>query len=189
MPPRRRRCCPHLTRRSIARRWRSRTRAAPWFTGSTAPSTPTRSATCWPSMWTRRRCCRPTTRRTGSTTSPTRWACRPSCSSATWRRPDKISSLAVGDPQIAAGVSDTFRIRQDASQDVHIEGLPIGTVGGILARTTLPLDGDVRSRFDCSAPISASCGAWRTSTNSSSRWTACACTCRNSAAKTTSRPG
>src|SRR5687767_1385932 len=46
----------------------------------------------------------------------------------------KISSLAVGDPQ-SEPVANTFRIRQDASQDVHIEGLPIGTVGGILART------------------------------------------------------
>jgi hypothetical protein len=53
----------------------------------------------------------------------------------------KVSSLAVGDPDTAPA-SETFRIRQDASQDVHIEGLPIGTVGGILAKTTLPLDGD-----------------------------------------------
>jgi mono/diheme cytochrome c family protein len=52
----------------------------------------------------------------------------------------KISSLAVGDPTIGAA-GETFRIRQDASQDIHIEGLPIGTVGGILAKTTLPLDG------------------------------------------------
>ncbi len=52
----------------------------------------------------------------------------------------KISSLAVGDPDIGAA-GETFRIRQDASQDIHIEGLPLGTVGGILARTTLPLDG------------------------------------------------
>ena len=52
----------------------------------------------------------------------------------------KISSLAVGDPTTGPA-GETFRIRQDASQDIHIEGLPIGTVGGILARTTLPLDG------------------------------------------------
>src|SRR5689334_13166462 len=52
----------------------------------------------------------------------------------------KISSLAVGDPASGAA-GETFRIRQDASQDIHIEGLPIGTVGGILAKTTLPLDG------------------------------------------------
>jgi hypothetical protein len=53
----------------------------------------------------------------------------------------KISSLAVGDPEIGPG-GETFRIRQDASQDTHIEGLPVGTVGGILAKTTLPLDGE-----------------------------------------------
>jgi mono/diheme cytochrome c family protein len=52
----------------------------------------------------------------------------------------KISSLAVGDPTIGPA-GETFRIRQDASQDTHIEGLPVGTVGGILAKTTLPLDG------------------------------------------------
>jgi hypothetical protein len=53
----------------------------------------------------------------------------------------KVSSLAVGDTEITPG-SETFRVRQDASQDVHIEGLPIGTVGGVLANITLPLDGE-----------------------------------------------
>src|SRR5262245_49509475 len=53
----------------------------------------------------------------------------------------KISALAVGDPDIGPA-SDTFRIRQDASQDIHLEEMPIGTVGGIMAKVTLPLDGD-----------------------------------------------
>jgi len=53
----------------------------------------------------------------------------------------KISALAVGDPESGPG-SQVFRVRQDASQDVHIEGLPIGTVGGLLAKTALPLDGE-----------------------------------------------
>src|SRR5262245_30967119 len=52
-----------------------------------------------------------------------------------------VSALAVGDPDIAPG-SETLRIRQDASQDIHLEGMPIGTVGGILANVTLPLDGE-----------------------------------------------
>ena len=53
----------------------------------------------------------------------------------------KVSALAVGDPD--SGVAgETFRVRQDASQDRHVEGLPIGTVGGMLAHTTLPLDGE-----------------------------------------------
>ena len=53
----------------------------------------------------------------------------------------KVSALAIGDPGIGVS-SQTFRIRQDASQDTHIEGLPIGTVGGILSKVTLPLDGE-----------------------------------------------
>jgi mono/diheme cytochrome c family protein len=54
---------------------------------------------------------------------------------------DKITSLAIGDPDTQTA-GQTFRIRQDASQDTHIEGLPLGTVGGILAKVTLPLDGE-----------------------------------------------
>jgi len=54
---------------------------------------------------------------------------------------DKITSLAVGDPETQTA-GQTFRIRQDASQDTHIEGLPVGTTGGILANVTLPLDGE-----------------------------------------------
>jgi cytochrome c553 len=53
----------------------------------------------------------------------------------------KIAAIAVGDPDITAG-SDTFRIRQDLSQDQHVEGLPIGTIGGTAVRYTFPLDGD-----------------------------------------------
>jgi mono/diheme cytochrome c family protein len=53
----------------------------------------------------------------------------------------KISALAVGDPTTGPA-GETFRVRQDASQDVHIEGLPLGTVGGLLAKVTLPLDGE-----------------------------------------------
>ena len=53
----------------------------------------------------------------------------------------RISALAVGDPTLGPGM-ETFLVRQDASQDQHIDGLPIGTVGGRLIRTTLPLDGD-----------------------------------------------
>jgi mono/diheme cytochrome c family protein len=52
-----------------------------------------------------------------------------------------ISSLAVGDPDTRPG-SQTIRIRQDASQDRHVEGLPLGTVGGALAKVNLPLDGE-----------------------------------------------
>ena len=53
----------------------------------------------------------------------------------------KISAVAVGDPRIATG-SDTYAVRQDLSQDVHLEGLPLGTVGGMRARHTFPVDGE-----------------------------------------------
>ncbi len=53
----------------------------------------------------------------------------------------KISSLATGDPDIGPA-GQTVRIRQDASQDRHIEGLPLGTVGGAVAKLNIPLDGE-----------------------------------------------
>jgi hypothetical protein len=53
----------------------------------------------------------------------------------------KIGALAVGDPKIAPG-SETWRIRQDLSQDQHVNGLPIGTAGGTMVRYNFPLDGE-----------------------------------------------
>ena len=38
--------------------------------------------------------------------------------------------------------SDTYRVRQDLSQNQHVEGLPLGTVGGLRVRHTFPLDGE-----------------------------------------------
>ena len=53
----------------------------------------------------------------------------------------KISAVAVGDPR--AGVNrDTYSARQDLSQDHHLEGLPLGTQGGLVATHTFPVDGD-----------------------------------------------
>ncbi|MEP7305595.1 MAG: DUF1592 domain-containing protein [Acidobacteriota bacterium] len=53
----------------------------------------------------------------------------------------RISALAVGDPDVAPG-SETFVLRQDYSQDQHVEGQPFGTVGGVLAQYTFPLDAE-----------------------------------------------
>ena len=36
----------------------------------------------------------------------------------------------------------TYRVRPDLSQDQHIEGLPLGTRGGILIHHTFPVDGE-----------------------------------------------
>src|SRR4029079_3912926 len=46
-----------------------------------------------------------------------------------------------GDPYMRAG-SQTYTVRQDLSQHQHIEGLPLGTVGGLRVRHNFPLDGD-----------------------------------------------
>jgi hypothetical protein len=55
----------------------------------------------------------------------------------------EIAALAVGDPTVGPAAR-TFRVRQDASQDVQVAGMPVGTVGGGLWRVVLPLDGEYR---------------------------------------------
>jgi len=58
---------------------------------------------------------------------------------------DRISALAVGDPETAAG-SHTYRVPGDQSQALHLEGLPLGTVGGLTARHIFPLSGEYEIR-------------------------------------------
>ncbi|HWF10954.1 MAG TPA: DUF1592 domain-containing protein, partial [Bryobacteraceae bacterium] len=53
----------------------------------------------------------------------------------------KISRLAVGDPATSP-IVETYRVRADISQDKHIEGLPLGTRGGVLIHHNFPLDGE-----------------------------------------------
>ena len=62
---------------------------------------------------------------------------------------ETISGLAVGDVHAATPVTETFNVRQDLSQNQHVEGLPLGTMGGTLIRHTFPVDGsyDVKVRF------------------------------------------
>ena len=55
---------------------------------------------------------------------------------------DRVSALAVGAP-VSPG-SDTYRVRQDRSQDQHIEGLPFGTVGGLVADHVFPVDAEYK---------------------------------------------
>jgi hypothetical protein len=55
----------------------------------------------------------------------------------------KISGLAVGDSKIPP-TTYTFRNRPDLSQDRHIEGLPLGTRGGILVKYNFPLNAEYR---------------------------------------------
>jgi hypothetical protein len=55
----------------------------------------------------------------------------------------RISALAIGDPK-APPTSEVYRVRQDASQSRHVDGLPLGTVGGFVLERNLPLDGEYR---------------------------------------------
>src|SRR5215467_7736236 len=52
----------------------------------------------------------------------------------------KISRLALGEPEEPTLV--VYRAREDTSQDYYIEGLPLGTRGGLLVEHLFPSDGD-----------------------------------------------
>ena len=52
----------------------------------------------------------------------------------------KISQLAVGARCEPGG--DTIRVRADLTQEDHVEGLPLGTRGGVLIRHTFPQDAE-----------------------------------------------
>ena len=56
---------------------------------------------------------------------------------------DKISALAVGDREtLGTARDDTYRVSPGLTQTRHIDGLPLGTRGGMLVRHTFPLDGE-----------------------------------------------
>jgi hypothetical protein len=57
--------------------------------------------------------------------------------SASWN----LSRLAVGDPNMT-GDTTTYRAKPDLSQNGHMEGLPLGTRGGLAIRHYFPLDGE-----------------------------------------------
>jgi mono/diheme cytochrome c family protein len=58
----------------------------------------------------------------------------------------KISRLAVGDMTTNAS-RVTYRVPAGLSQNGHIDGLPLGTRGGLLFRHTSPLDGEYAFRI------------------------------------------
>ena len=57
--------------------------------------------------------------------------------SASWN----VSRLALGNTAIVPATA-TYRVRPDLSQDQHVDGLPLGTRGGMLVRHTFPVDGE-----------------------------------------------
>jgi hypothetical protein len=53
----------------------------------------------------------------------------------------KVAALAVGDPETPA-VTAVYRAPSDLAQAAHIEGMPLGTRGGLKIRHNFPLDGE-----------------------------------------------
>jgi uncharacterized protein DUF1592/uncharacterized protein DUF1588/uncharacterized protein DUF1587/uncharacterized protein DUF1585/uncharacterized protein DUF1595 len=62
----------------------------------------------------------------------------------------QLSRLAVGDPATTPSTA-TYRIPGDLSQTDHIEGLPLGTRGGILVRHVFPLDAEYAIKIHAKA--------------------------------------
>ncbi len=62
----------------------------------------------------------------------------------------KISRIAVGDPAISP-VTSNYRVPSDLRQGDHIEGLPLGTRGGILIHHTFPLDAEYEFKIRTTA--------------------------------------
>jgi hypothetical protein len=54
---------------------------------------------------------------------------------------DRVSALAVGDTETVVG-AQTYIVKGDESQATHLEGLPLGTVGGLAVTHVFPLDGE-----------------------------------------------
>jgi mono/diheme cytochrome c family protein len=53
----------------------------------------------------------------------------------------RLSAIAVGDVTIRP-TSTTYRVPQDLSQNQHVEGMPLGTIGGLRVRHYFPVDGE-----------------------------------------------
>jgi hypothetical protein len=53
----------------------------------------------------------------------------------------KISRVAVGDPSIGLD-RVTYRVSGDLAQDVHLDGQPLGTRGGLIVTHTFPVDAE-----------------------------------------------
>jgi len=59
----------------------------------------------------------------------------------------KISRVAIGDPDIPV-IVDRYQTPQDLPQDVQLEDAPAGTRGGVVIKSTLPVDGEYRVKIE-----------------------------------------
>src|SRR5947208_16240174 len=60
----------------------------------------------------------------------------------------KVARMAMADAKIPA-TTETFRARMDLTQRDHIEGLPLGTRGGMVVQYNFPVDAeyDIRPKL------------------------------------------
>ena len=89
-----------------------------------------------------RRCCRPTARVEGFDNIAEALAVSPSLIQGYVSAAMKISRLAVGDRDDGAVADRRISPPPGLAQDRHIEGLPLGTRGGMLIQHTFPLDAE-----------------------------------------------
>jgi mono/diheme cytochrome c family protein len=54
---------------------------------------------------------------------------------------EKIGELAFGDPEMGM-LSQTYHVRGDVSQNQHLDGMPLGTIGGTRINHFFPRDGE-----------------------------------------------
>jgi mono/diheme cytochrome c family protein len=59
----------------------------------------------------------------------------------------KISRVAIGDPNIPV-IVDRYQTPQDLPQDVQLEDAPAGTRGGVVIKSTMPVDGEYRVKIE-----------------------------------------
>ena len=59
----------------------------------------------------------------------------------------KISRMAVGDPTTSPGQT-VYSVPRGVAQDDHVEGLPLGTRGGLLVEHVFPLDAEYEIRIN-----------------------------------------
>ena len=89
----------------------------------------------------------------------------------------KISRLAVGDPTHQRRHHDLSARRAGLSQDEHIEGLPLGTRGGILVQHIFPLDAEYEFSVGRAGGGCSGCRRSAPTSESRSRSTASGCRC------------
>ena len=100
-----------------------------------------RCAICSASPSTSPICCRATAATSASTTSPRRCTTSPLLLERYLTAGLRIAELAVGDAGAEPGTA-TYTISTVVTQTQHVEGLPLGTRGGMLVRHTFPADGE-----------------------------------------------